>query len=67
MNLNRSSLGTHLNALRRKWFSREYSREFWRAFFARRVRGASKYRPHQNDRECARRRGEIGWQARGRT
>lgn len=29
-------------------------------------RSRSKYDPRQGARECARRRGEIGWQARGR-
>lgn len=32
--------------------------------YGRKPRHTSKWLPHQGDRECARRRGEIGWQAR---
>jgi hypothetical protein len=47
-----------------RWFSQSDSIRVWTALFANKARKAGKYKPHQGDREMARRRGEVGWRSR---
>jgi hypothetical protein len=48
----------------KKWYDPHQSLQIWKWLAKRKSSSASKYPPHQGDREMARRRGELGWRSR---